>query len=283
MTSHPLTESWYARAREDADLRDAIELELGKSNVVDLLWWREHPDLATPDGTPSPFSDRDELKRLVYAKTTSEKDRRAAAAALQELDEQLAELTARIDAAIVRVNAPRGETAPASASAAVTGRPRRAWPRVIRYGAIVVGAFTAGLVAATTLSPAAPAQQIDDADAAPIEVAALEIFETGRNAELTASELPATFDAATAVQVSEFNTSMILALRNTSGQACLAALEAAGGVAATCVSDEDFPELGLRLTWSEQIETNGAPPTTADFYAIWMPDGTVTSGGSDRQ
>lgn len=282
MTDHLLTESWYARARDDVDLQEAIRLELGASNVLDLLWWREHPDLSTPEGAPSPFSGRDELKRLVYAKGTGEADRTAAAAALHDLDGRLTELDARVDAAIARARRPRPEAAPAPASAGVVRRPRRAWPRALRYGAIAGAAFTVGAVVGAMLMPAPPVQPIDEVDPAPALVPALGIFEIGQHAELAPDALPSTFDAATAMQIGEIGRSTIIAVRNTSNQACLAALGTDGAVAATCVSDDEFPELGLRLTWSEQIEAAGAATTTADFSATWAPDGTFTAGGSGR-
>ena len=286
MTSNEPDESAYERAVHDDAFRAALEARLGSDeNVLDLLWWREHPDLPTPAGTPPASQARHELKRRVYSRPTEVEEHDAAAVELAAINDRTQAMNARLEEAIplarADVESNAGRFAPSEVeSHQQPSRSRAGW--VIGTG---IGAFVAGIAVATFVpSIANGAPQIPPAAIpTPVAVRALDVFDSGELAGLPADALPQTLDAESAVLMAEIVRSKIYAVRSTSHQACLVALEPTGEAASTCVSDENFPEFGLRLAWSELVERPEGITETADLYATWMPDGTLDVGGTSRQ
>lgn len=98
--------SEYVRARRDVGFRERVAAGYsGSHEVLDALWWREHPDAATPDGTPSPRARRAELQRVAFApaaRGAADAVPRAdrATAELRRLDQSLTEERAAIDRAV---------------------------------------------------------------------------------------------------------------------------------------------------------------------------------------
>ncbi|MFB2555624.1 hypothetical protein [Herbiconiux liangxiaofengii] len=115
--------SEYLRARRDAAFRERVEREYdGRHDVLDALWWREHPDAPSPAGEPAPSTRRAELQRVAFARAepgaadaVPRADR--AAAELRRLDAELAEERRAIDAAVAAASVAAATTVTAVTAA----------------------------------------------------------------------------------------------------------------------------------------------------------------------
>ncbi|GLK15980.1 hypothetical protein [Herbiconiux flava] len=292
--------SEYLRAKRDAEFRDRVARAYGGANdVLDALWWREHPGSPTPAGVESPAARRAELQRTAFApaaKGSADAVPRAdrAAAELAQLDAALAEEREAIDQAVAEATAvgtalavadadeppTDGETAPAR-------RPQRVRRRLAAVAAVgfvlalVGGAvgFTLAQATGGSIAGLGAGGGPPFADAS----AALAIFDRPSQ---PADQPPVLY----AVQLREetlrtlsmADTPLYVA-RDIDDDVCIVLVQDNGTYTANCVPPDRFPSTGLLIRGSIAVtgrpsQGDQLPQSFVDVEASWLPDGTTVWG-----
>lgn len=154
----------YSRARHDPAFLDAVRREYaGRYDLLDALWWLEHPADSTPDGTPPPVHGLRDLQRRVFAADGGSLGDPAAALALREFQSEVSAERAAIETAVAAVEAEARapgldslfpmerpvEGAVATSAGAMSGRVSKRTVNLLVLVGIVAAA--AGVVAGTQL------------------------------------------------------------------------------------------------------------------------------------
>jgi hypothetical protein len=292
--------SEYLRARRDPEFRERVARGYdGAHEVLDALWWREHPGSPTPAGVESPAARRTELQRIAFApaaKGSADAVPRAdrAAAELAQLDAALDEERRAIDRAVAAASAvgsPDAAGAEEDAEpeedrtrAARPPRGRRRLAAVAAAGfvlALVGGAagFTLAAVSGGGLPGLGAGSGAPFADAS----GALAIFDRPSQ---PADQPPVLY----AVQLREetlrtlsmADTPLYVA-RDIDDDVCIVLVQDNGTYTANCVPPDRFPATGLLIRGSIAVtgrpsQGDQLPQSFVDVEASWLPDGTTVWG-----
>lgn len=99
-------EDAYSRARRDPDFLEAVRRGFaGRHDVLDALWWLDHPADAAPDGTPAPVHELRALQRRVFSADGGSLGDPEASLALSELQAEILAERAAIEDAVAAVEA----------------------------------------------------------------------------------------------------------------------------------------------------------------------------------
>ncbi len=292
-----------------ADLRAAYR---GRFDVLDALWWRAHPGVPTPQGTPDPAAELDTLSASVYSKRpdaeplvefidpvgnqpvrTTEDGRR-----LRMLTLQLAEDAAALDDALRVLREPqavpptsippRVPSGLAGSGLPGSGRPVPMGRRGLAVG--IAGLAVLGVLgvgAATTIlnsgfgTDAGVAQSPEvlqiftDHDRYPV------VIEPGLGNRFN----PASIRSVTPPGAEEAGYEMYVA-QNTDGDYCVVLQNLEGRLDTRCTSALELASSGLRLDAvvipPPSVLESSQPPTPFDVTVIWSTDGTFTAAFTPR-
>jgi hypothetical protein len=296
--------SEYLRAKRDGDFRERVARAYGGANdVLDALWWREHPGSPTPAGVESPTARRAELQRTAFApaaKGSADAVPRAdrAAAELAQLDAALAKEREAIDRAVTLATAVGTPIAIAGAEADADGaptdeeavparRPQRVRRRLAGVAAIgFVLALVGGAVGFTLAQATGGSIAGLGADGGPPfadATGALAIFDRPSQ---PADQPPVLY----AVQLREetlrtlsmADTPLYVA-RDIDDDVCIVLVQDNGTYTANCVPPDRFPSTGLLIRGSIAVtgrpsQGDQLPQSFVDVEASWLPDGTTVWG-----
>lgn len=292
--------SEYLRAKRDAEFRDRVARAYdGANDVLDALWWREHPGSPTPAGVESPAARRAELQRAAFApaaKGSADAVPRAdrAAAELAQLDAVLAEEREAIDQAVAEATAvgtplavADADEPPTDEETAPARRPQRVRRRLAAVAAVgfvlalVGGAvgFTLAQATGGSIAGLGAGGGPPFADAS----AALAIFDRPSQ---PADQPPVLY----AVQLREetlrtlsmADTPLYVA-RDIDDDVCIVLVQDNGTYTANCVPPDRFPSTGLLIRGSIAVtgrpsQGDQLPQSFVDVEASWLPDGTTVWG-----
>ncbi|MCS5714034.1 hypothetical protein NVV95_05655 [Herbiconiux sp. CPCC 205716] len=292
--------SEYLRARRDPEFRERVARGYhGAHDVLDALWWREHPGSPTPDGVESPAARRAELQRTAYApaaRGAADAVPRAdrAAAELAQLDAALDEERRAIDDALAAADTPRALLPVAAADAedraddaAPPARPQRGRRRLAAVAAagfvlaLVGGAagFTLAAVSGGSLPGLGAGRDAPFADPS----GALAIFDrppqpADRPPLLYAVQLRED----TLRTLSMAGTPLYVA-RDIDDDVCIVLVQDNGTYTANCVPPDRFPATGLLIRGSIGVagrpsQGDQLPLSFVDVEATWLPDGSTVWG-----
>ena len=305
----------YRRARRDTAFRERVaRAYAGSFDVLDALWWREHPDTPTPDGTPPPGTARAHLQRIAFAPTVAEDDGAdsvdaalqadRAADELHRLDALLAAERRAIDEAVAAavaaaaeaaVAAETSEAAETSGAAAQTGQlgapsgsadtpaaPHRRRPRrllLVTAGIVLALLGSAGgfLIAQTTSGANAGGGDFADASSA------LAIFDRPPQPADQPERLYAVQLREDTLRTLSMPEAPLYVALDIDGNACLVLVQENGTYSANCVPPDRFPATGLLIRGSITVtgrpsQGDPLPQSFVDVEASWLPDGSTVWG-----
>lgn len=287
----------YQRALDDQEFRSAVEDHYrGSRDVLDALWWRAHPDQASPQGAPAPSGRVRALQRRVFAADADAAGDDAVHRALRELQAEIAGERAAIDDA-VRAAEQDGALAhdgalvedadgpPAAAEKpAGASRNRGRLAAGLIVAAVLGGVVGAQIVGVTTRGTETPA-------AATTPIAALEIFDRPQTAEdVPAIALPASFQPLTLRSLGSLGWDLVdppvvtpyYVVRADADRLCLLLMTDEEHYVSSCASETEFAASELILYWTDErglpsdgLAPGSGPPT---WFVTWSPDGGVGVG-----
>jgi hypothetical protein len=278
----------YSQARDDPAFLNAVrDAYSGRHDVLDALWWEAHPADPAPSGAPSPTATLSGLKHRLFAADGGLLGDQAATQEMRDLEAQIAvdrraiqhaiAVAARKESASPVDEAPGAPHSKVQTASGSLGR-RRMHAVFVATG--VVAALVCGLIignqARGSTEPDAP-------------LAALDIFEREQVLEdLPVQTMPKTLRTETFRELLPARFSWtrhtVYVASDMRDMVCLIALTSDQDHVSTCAREEEFPAEGLQLSWLGTVESRdlGGRVITerAQFYVIWMPDGSVVSTGS---
>ena len=289
----------YQRALDDQEFRSAVEDHYrGSRDVLDALWWRAHPDQASPQGAPAPSGRVRALQRRVFAADADAAGDDAVHRALRELQAEIAGERAAIDDA-VRAAEQDGALAhdgalveDADGPPAAAEKPAGASRNRGRLAAgLIVAAVLGGVVGAQIVGVTTHGTQ--PAAEATAQPKALEIFDrpqTVADVPMPGIALPASFQPLTLRSLGSISwdsvdppvESLFYVGRADPDRVCLLLLIDDAHHLSACVGESEFAASGLTLYWSsDQGVTDGASAPAAgqrDWFVEWEPNGGMNLG-----
>jgi hypothetical protein len=251
---------WERVAGDPALLAALRRRYTGSGDVLDRLWWLEHPGATAPSGAEDPAAALERTRRGLYRPGADPQGSQRLARA----EEAVAADRAAVTRALEEVDAER----PADRSSAVARVPRAS--RALLAGAVAAALLlgaAAGFAAGRFVRPGAPALQVFDraqreADRPP-----------------SSARLPDTVRRSSLREVGSASSSgtVLYAARATDGRVCLVAVVLAADAVLTCSTDTAFAEAGLSLGFEALIDPTDDSGTirTQQISVVWRPDGAV--------
>ncbi|QYF72743.1 hypothetical protein [Cryobacterium sp. PAMC25264] len=306
----------YERALGDEEYRSAVRDHYrGSRDVLDALWWRAHPDQASPEGEPAPSGRVRALQRRVFAADADAAGDHAVHRALRELEAEIAGEKEAIDDAVLaaeqelegsavarvapaRPMVPRGDESQRDAGSAVSADGPPAAPekptvasrsRVRLAVGLIVAAVLGGVAGAQIVGAIARGTEIPAA--ATTEAKAFEIFDRPQTVDdVPAVPLPASFQPLTLRTIGGISwesvdppaESLFYVVRSDAERVCLLLLLDDTHYLSSCVGESEFAASGVTLYWTSDqgLASEGLAPTAGqrNWYVEWTSDGGTSVG-----
>jgi hypothetical protein len=250
---------WERVAADPALLASVRARYPGRGDVLDQLWWAEHPGAATPAGVEDPAAALARTRQALYRPGAAIGDAdRVGRAEAHAADDRAAALEALRAADVDR---------PARASVPPPPRASRAVLAGVGVAALLVGA-AAGFSAGRLAHGAEPA--------------ALQVFDRAqREADRPPASVPSPVRVrrSTLREIGSASTSgtVLYGARATDGRICLLAVVLAADAVATCTSESAFAASGLSLGFETRVDPvdDAGPAAPQQMSVTWSPDGRV--------
>ena len=260
---------WERLVGDPALLADARRRYRGTGDLLDQLWWAEHPGEPTPAGRPDPSSTTESLRRDLYRPGGAE---RASGTIAERL-------------AATQVDRELGAEAFAAAEADAASRPGEPRPghaaarRSVPLLAAVVGAAAGVLLGiGVGVGVGDPARR----PSADVTAQAYgELSRTQRPIDLVDRALIPSFVRPSSVRLLRSYSSVgtqVYGARTTGGRVCLIAVVLASDPAASCTTRAAFAAAGLSLVVrarADPEDDSGHSPAD-ELELLWQDDGTVS-------
>ncbi|MEJ3404296.1 hypothetical protein WDJ51_06105 [Rathayibacter sp. YIM 133350] len=309
----------YERVIADEALRRSVQQKFaGDGDVIDELWWVDHPDDAAPSGRESPLAQIRVLQRNAYA--ADGRDRDGAAHQLAEAQKRRSmqrrfalEAVTAADAAVVlqsaamrgtaqgthpsseqassseRESKPERDSKPAPAS---RGRIVLVAAAALAAGLLIGGAIGAALPKGVPSEASAPTGTSTSTEAAVDQAPAVaSIFDRPQEPnDLPAVALAPSFRSESFRLLSpgdEFGPSAYAA-RDDSGQVCLIVIPPERTYLSSCVLEGSIARAPLRLSWEAPITSrnaDGSPgeQSPGDWLLVWQGGESLSGTAAARK
>ncbi|ANP73986.1 hypothetical protein [Cryobacterium arcticum] len=307
----------YERALGDEEFRYAVRDHYrGSRDVLDALWWRAHPDQASPQGEPAPSGRVRALQRRVFAADADAAGDDAVHRALRELEAESAAEREAIDDAVlaagqqlegagaarvvlVRPMSPQDDELQHDAGLAVSADGLPAAPEKPAGASRNRLRLTAGLIVAAVLGGVAGAQIVgmvaadrtEGPAAASANAKAFEIFDTHQTvADVPVIPLPDSFQPLTLRSLGSITwesvdppaESQFYVVRAELHRVCLILLIDDPHYLSSCVGESEFTASGLTLYWTgdQALASDALAPSAGhrNWFVTWKPDGAMSVG-----
>lgn len=247
----------WDRVASDPELLAAVRRAYaGSGDVLDQLWWLEHPGEPAPSGAEDPAARVEAARRAAYRPGGSAD---AAAAAQAELD---ADRVAAVEA-LRHAEAHRSRPVEARSSA----------PAPLR---LVVGAAVAVLVLGAAIG-FGTARFVGTGR--PAALAVFDRAQTAADRPPASAPLPswATRSTLRFIGTSTSSGAVLYADRRPDGRVCLIVVVLALDDIGTCTTEAAFRASGLTLTFRTAVdpETDSPVLRLREISPTWAPDGSV--------
>jgi hypothetical protein len=264
---------WDRVTADAALLAEVRRRYRGAGDVLDQLWWIQHPGETAPSGRTDPEEALTAARRALYRPGVRPEEALAAMTDASRWieDRALAKL------AVLDAVSARRTPDPAPAPASVPGPPRRSRRRVslLLAGAAAVAILAGALIGRTTATgggPAAPAGH------------ALEVLASPQRPDdrLALDLRPRFVEPASTRLLAQYGTigTAVYAARATGGEVCLLAVVLGTRIAGSCTTEAAFGSAGLLVAFqasADPVDDSGRLPQD-DLRVRWSADGALRIG-----